>query len=39
MRKWLSAIALLILSAPLALAQTPGLTINKQPVTVATRIF
>jgi hypothetical protein len=39
MRPWLSAIAFLILSAPLARAQTPGLTITKQPVTVGTRMF
>jgi hypothetical protein len=39
MRKWLSAIAFLILTALSTTAQTPGLTINKQPETLASRSF
>jgi hypothetical protein len=39
LRHWLSTTALLIFAAPLALAQTPGLTIMKQPVTIAHRSF
>jgi hypothetical protein len=39
MQHWLLAIALLALASPSALAQTPGLTINKQPATFANRTF
>jgi len=39
MRSWLSAIALLTLASPLALAQMPGVTINKQPAIFAKRTF
>lgn len=39
MRQWLLAIALLHFGAPLVRAQTPGLTINKQPVVFAQRTF
>ena len=39
MRRWLSATAFLLLGAPLALAQTPGLTINKQPENLVRRTF
>ena len=39
MGKWLSAIVFLILVAPSARTQTPGLTINKQPETLASRSF
>jgi hypothetical protein len=39
MRHWLLAIALLALAGPLALAQVPGVTIDKQPATFAKRTF
>src|SRR5579862_4798838 len=39
MRRWLSATAFLLLGAPVALAQTPGLTINKQPENLVRRTF
>ena len=39
MRKWLPAFAFFVLTAPTAQAQTPGLTVDKQPITFATRTF
>ena len=39
MRRWLPALAILILTAPPARAQTPGVTIDKQPATFASRMF
>jgi hypothetical protein len=39
MRQWLLATALLTLVVPSSLAQMPGVTINKQPATLAKRTF
>jgi hypothetical protein len=39
MRQWLLATALLTLAVPSSLAQMPGVTINKQPATLAKRTF
>jgi hypothetical protein len=39
MRRWLLAIAFLGLTATLALSQTPGVTVNKQPENLSRRTF
>jgi hypothetical protein len=38
-KHWPSAIAILILACPWVAAQTPGLTVDKQPATLAKRTF